>query len=132
MIPVDQTKFGPEEGNCFSACVASILELHICNVPHFCGGGNEKWLKDAEAWLRENHNLTLLGFVSRGRSGVYCLPSMFHILSGESGRGLFHSVVAFCGEVVHDPHPSRKGIIEIEEYDFLIPVSLSLMLQTTP
>ncbi len=122
MIPVTQTKFGPEEGNCFSACVASILELGIEDVPHFCAYSNKRWLREAEAWLRENYNLTLLSFASRGTSGVYCIPAIHHILSGQSVRGLCHSVVGFRGKVVHDPHPSRKGIVEIEEYGFLIPL----------
>jgi hypothetical protein len=39
MKSVDQTTFGPN-GNCFSACVASLLELPIDAVPFFMSAGD--------------------------------------------------------------------------------------------
>ncbi len=31
-------------------------------------------------------------------------------------RGLLHSCVGLNGEIVHDPHPSRAGLLEITDY----------------
>lgn len=121
MKPVIQTKFGDKKGNCFSACIASILELRIEQVPNFCVDYGENWVKETDKWLRENWNLTLLGFVSKGRAGIYSLPAIYHLVSGQSERGINHSCVAFQGKIVHDPHPDQTGIKEIEEWDFLIP-----------
>lgn len=41
MKPIDQTTFGVPGGNCFSACVASLLELSIDDVPYFMGDCDE-------------------------------------------------------------------------------------------
>jgi hypothetical protein len=37
-----------------------------------------------------------------------------HLISGISPRGTRHACVGFGGTVVHDPHPSRLGIIPEE------------------
>lgn len=38
MKPVDQTTFGFPGGNCFSACIASLLEMPLDDVPYFMHG----------------------------------------------------------------------------------------------
>lgn len=108
MKPIDQTKFGGVEGNCFSACVASMFELPLERVPFFMVHG-DKWYSVFAEWL--------------GHRGEYpvCLPlrdewrpTGLYILSGTSPRGSFlHSVVARGHEIVHDPHPSRAGLLSI-------------------
>lgn len=121
MKPVDQTLFGGKEGNCYAACLASLLELSIDDVPNFCAHpGN--WLGRAEEWTRKNHGLTMLGFRPKGEGAFYCIPAVYHIMAGKSPRGLDHAVVAFQGQMVHDPHPSRDGLVSAREYEFLFPV----------
>ncbi len=124
MKPVDQTLFGDKEGNCYAACLASILELPIEDVPNFCAE-SKNWLERAEEWLRVRHSLTMLGFRPRGEGALYCIPTMWHLISGKAERGLDHAVVAFQGKVQHDPHPSRVGLAELNEYEFLIPINSS-------
>jgi hypothetical protein len=55
--PVDQTTFGAPGGNCFSACVASLLEIPLSEVPYFMGDGpieqEYDWFNPFLAWLRE-------------------------------------------------------------------------------
>lgn len=36
MKPAMQTKFGEYEGDCFAACIASLFELPIEDVPDLC------------------------------------------------------------------------------------------------
>ena len=60
MIPVDQTiLYDPDPaslmGNCFQACVASIFELPLDMVPHFCQ--EEDWYLLFTNWLEENYGL---------------------------------------------------------------------------
>jgi hypothetical protein len=103
--PIDQTTYGTPLGNCFSACVASILELPIGDVPLFV---DENWRSRFLGWL-----------AARGLSATtYALadgdlaPRGFSIAFGPSERiaGWDHACVAFDGAVVHDPHPSREGL----------------------
>ncbi|MCW2922241.1 MAG: ArV1 [Thermoleophilia bacterium] len=119
MKPVDQTAFhpgadAPEEqvGNCWSACIASILEVPIAEVPTFVA--HDDWWERAQAWLRER------GF------GIYPLPPQvldamgigpqaldcWYIACGRSPRGEHqHAVVASGQRVAHDPNPERTGLV---------------------
>ncbi len=104
MKQVDQTTFGDDIGNCFSACVASILHLAIDDVPFF--GADSLWFQRFADWLAPR--------------GLYpmCIqynsehiPVGFYILGGKSPRGDFlHAVVANGRTIVHDPHPSRDEL----------------------
>lgn len=123
MRPVDQTKFGPVEGNCFSACVASILEISIDDVPQFMVG---VWLDNLRDWCAAR-GLRATYWPSRGwaeANGEKFLgvPTGYSIMTGESPRhpGVFHSVVALDGAMVHDPNPSRAGVLhDVDCHDFV-------------
>ncbi len=112
MKPADQTLLHgeqPEPGNCMAASIASIFELQIERVPNFAAADN-CW--DAlDAWLRPR------GFVSlRIPRGITYARKVYMMTCGPSprGNGLFHAVVSFRGEIVHDPHPSRAGLADSE------------------
>ncbi len=120
MKPIDQTKFRVPEGNCFSACVASLLHLPIEDVPTFCAEG-DKWFEVFQQWLRP---LGLYAFMLK-----HCeewRPDGYYILGGKSPRGdFFHAVIARDGEIVHDPHPSRTGLVDRQDYTLIVPFDLS-------
>lgn len=109
MIPVDQTTFGAPGGNCLSACVASILDLPIEEVPYFMSDRfnpqGVDWVRKLNSWLRPR------GY----RCHVFVRDIMipeYHIAHGVSPRGVgTHAVVARGNRMVHDPHPSRQGIV---------------------
>jgi hypothetical protein len=90
MIPVYQTIDGPD-GNCYQACMASILEVPLGEIPTFAG-----W-RDLRAWLAE-----------RGWSLVFGRKDGCSIASQQTIRGI-HAVVCFDGEMVHDPSPRPFG-----------------------
>lgn len=117
MKPVDQTSFGYPEGNCFSACVASILELPIAEVPHF--GADETWFDTLSSWLRLRG---LWAFMVHASERDHRLLLRGHyILSGRSPRGDFlHAVVAHGDMIVHDPHPSRAGLLTMVDAVILV------------
>ena len=116
MKPLMQTRFG-EEGNCFAACVASILEVSIDEVP---------WLEDPENWqdyslrlnnyLKERHDLKLFAFGFESITSHFpdALTDGYYIVSGKIHGGLEHSVVHKNGELVHDSNPKKNKIIELE------------------
>lgn len=113
MKPVFQTQFvgdatSDECGNCLAACVASILELDLEDVPNFAAITEP----DKDAWWR-----ALQGFVTERGFFLYPLdPELgapedtYTIAVGKSPRGDFnHCAVAFGTQVVHDPNPHQDG-----------------------
>lgn len=124
MKPVDMTIIHDPEngaiGDCFRCCIASLLSLPASEVPHFCDydwndpdGG--KWFRHLNEWLKPKG----LCYVELAipPNGLWDWDewasagfSPYYVMSGQSPRAR-HSVVAHKGEVVHDPHPSRVGLV---------------------
>lgn len=108
MKPVDQTVFGYPNGNCFAACVASILEIPIEDTPSIEG---RKFESVWDAWFNERG----LAFVDVPAGDGAYIPG-FCIATGKSPRGgltssgrpVLHAVVAQNMTLVHDPHPERS------------------------
>lgn len=135
MIPVDQTIFGERAGNCNAACLASIFEVGIGDVPNFCADvpRGQDWQAVQNEWLRTRFGccaLTLLmdgdghiPYVNALADGTLC------ILSGKSPRGDFnHAVVGKYRlqnarhwiDMLHDPHPSRDGVTVARSFDLFV------------
>lgn len=122
MTPVYQDKFG-DVGNCFQACLASILEMPLEQVPDFCNMGAGWWFH-YQTWLRQRGLTCLL------LTGPLFLPGDFYyIASGQSPRGFPHSTVWRHRELVHDPHPDGGGIAEVMEVKILLPLDLTGLLR---
>lgn len=127
MKPVDQTTFGFPGGNCFSACIASILEIPLEDVPYFMGDtlDDDQWFERLSEWLRP-WGLYAVCFKLSDDGWV---PEGIHVLSGQSPRKpdepmSFHSVVAQGTKILHDPHGTRAGLLS--RYDVLILLPLDL------
>jgi hypothetical protein len=104
---------GIHNGNCFAACLASLLDLPLWMVPPFeemFGRGAGQWQWRAEEWLERLFRLDL---VTTGGHVADRLPE-YYIANGPSPRGVKHSVIYQGGAIVHDPHPSGAGITEVE------------------
>lgn len=119
MIPVDQTISGKNKGNCFDACLASIMESPIEEFPNY---KNNDWLFKYNQFMRYKFGLQLLIC-----STVYDLfnddaggMDTYHIISGPGPRGCHHSVVGLNGKMIHDPHPDRSGLKEAQLWDFIV------------
>ena len=117
MKKVDQTVFGIERGNCFSACIASLLELPIDRVPFFMTG--DDWFDGFQAWLKPFGLYGVALGVTQTDAWRRLLPGHY-VLCGLSPRGP-HAVVARDLEMVHDPHPDRTGLLVVEEAILLVP-----------
>jgi hypothetical protein len=121
MNRITQTRFGTE-GNCFQACIASIMEMPLDEVPDFVNK-NDAWRQAFEIWLQK-YGLSLcvieVGNVDGVRSVMGLPPTGWCIILGPTDRG-FHAVVGWCCESVvyerFDPHPSRNGL---QQYDCVI------------
>lgn len=107
MKPVMQTKTAEGEGNCFNACVASLLEIEIDTIPEW----EEKpgWSLEFEKWLSARFRMYPI-WINRPFS---LRPFGYYILSGKSPRGEdHHSIVMFNGEFSHDPFPGGGDSLE--------------------
>ncbi len=103
MIPIEQTICTAPGGNCFAACVASILELLLEEVPNF---QSPDWLEEWQKWLRPR-NLGLLHFGHRLDPDAF-IPRGYAILGADSPRGdWLHAVVTYDGAICWDPSPDR-------------------------
>ncbi len=120
MIPVQQDRVGAD-GNCLSACLASILELPLQMVPDFAAetDGDEEFLRAVNRWLGRkglNYRQVPLGPVP---------PVGWHTLEGVSPRGGQHAVVARDGVIRHDPHPqdgTGRGLAKPDRWGLVEPL----------
>lgn len=112
MKPVMQTRFG-RDGNCFAACVASIFDLDLDQVPDFAVKEGIWWEQLCE-WSRSQGFVPLMVKAPFG-FGFSC------IASGISKRGLLHAVVWEKGKMIHDPHPDNTGIEGVNEFLVFVP-----------
>lgn len=114
MIPVKQTILTTEEGaNCMAACLASILEVPLDDVPNAA----VEWRKGTAASLDRGWELLRSWLASLGL-GITNFgdeqelegwrPSGYWLAGIDSPRfpGESHVVVAYGPVLVFDPHPS--------------------------
>lgn len=138
VIPVDQTEYGPF-GNCFAACVASLLEVPIEEVPNFMlglptwdpedPGARSDWSRAFFAgvnnWLAPRG---LFYFEISTPGGIpSCVAEAIHLSAlwvgaGEVDGGTHHAVVMHGPRMVHDPHPRRAGVTQVDTIGLLVPL----------
>jgi hypothetical protein len=138
MKPVDMIQMADKErgirGDCFRACVASLLELPAAAVPHFLEVAERQkkcWEWITNDWLTREHGLLLITLPVKNDGYGYYMPHGLHdslvgwfpsynILSGPAIRGFRHSCVGLGSKIVHDPHPSRAGLQYVDQMDVLV------------
>lgn len=137
MTPVIQTKVVVQNskgemvvrGNCFAACIASLLELPISEVPNvetLYGIDDTFYYEVLWRWLGH------LGYELSTDSRFRCfhgdesksefkeqLKDKFYLVSGKSPRGVQHIVIYKNGQLVHDPHPTKEGLLTEDFFENL-------------
>lgn len=90
------------DGNCLAACIASILDCPLADVPDITGANEVGWGAKMAAFCASR------GF-SFATSASDCGPAGLSIGVGPSPRrpNVKHSVVCFDGLPIFDPHPDR-------------------------
>jgi len=114
MIRVDQTILG-ETGNCFPACVASVLELDLSEVPNWCSIDGDRWFLAFRDWCWENKGLFPVLLLLNLATDVEDVFPGFTLVGGDGPRGFKHEVIFLNGKLFHDPHPSRAGLETVED-----------------
>lgn len=130
---VMQTKFKPPKGNCWAACVASVLEMPLSEMPDVEFESTEgmpgdedvkRFWKKWREWLAERN----LGLQRMTLGEGHPFPPGILIVTGQSPRGPWqHSVVYRDGELAHDPHPEGGGVLKVETIDLLYPLDPTLV-----
>ncbi len=118
MKKVYQTKTGINEdtgemhGNCYAACMASIFELSLDEVPDIDPNLEwSEWLAEWNQWLGQRGLYTISMCADDYVMRRHGWPKGWSIGTVPSTRGDWtHAVVCFDGMIVHDPHPSETAL----------------------
>lgn len=101
-------------GDCYRACIASIIEVSVTDIPHPGIHGEGAWfdqMKVMDRWLAERGYWTFGLKIKSEDLALYQEHAVgFYILGGKSPRAP-HFVVARHSAIVHDPHPEGGGLV---------------------
>ncbi len=119
--------------DCFSACLASLLEVPLETVPHFWTQRKTiaAFYAQAQRWLAKRHGLTLVTIVRkdgvplRDLFAAWSVPARF--IATVPIHNDFHSVVvalyADGPRVVWDPgNPPQADLKNANDFSFLTPL----------
>ncbi len=90
--------------NCMQCCVSYMMGLPLENVPDFATDGG---------WERFSDFAETQGYVAVMLPGNREYEADY-LASGTTARGTSHMVVMNDGKLVHDPHPSNAGLVDVQ------------------
>jgi len=109
MTPIDQNNFG-KIGNCLTACLASMFDLKLEEVPNFW---KEPETNDKQFWENVYAWLARMGYTGIIVPWRYTNHVDGHlIVMGFSPRGNWHATIWRDNQLIHDPHPEKTGLEE--------------------
>lgn len=116
------------KGDCLSACLASLLELPLEEVPLFDNFAD--WPQRVDEFTRR-HGYAFVGY--RADHEYTPPPSCFHIVVGPTKNNPdmpddVHAVVAWRNLPIHDPNRGGMFIDEIQSRWLLVPTTAMLPL----
>ena len=111
MTPQKQVNLNFQEGDCLAACVASLLDLPLAEVPNFCA--HDDWQKVYRDWLRARGlaEVTLKWDPEYIREN---LPLAFIIVAGPAPKrpSELHACIYRGVAPYFDPYP-YKGPVDL-------------------
>lgn len=121
MIPINQKNMTFDNGDCYSACIASILETYLEDIPNFHLPEGSNFGNNVHDWCKTQ--LFVLVDIKHIEENI--LDDCIIIANGKSPRATEnwhkHSIVWKAGKMLHDPHLSRKGLDgEPESYSIFV------------
>lgn len=148
MTPVTQTKVVVKNsngemvvrGNCYAAVIASMLDLPITEVPNvevlfdLKDTNDTYWVEVMLTFLNKRGLIILTDndyrvfhdpeykMVNERLDIIRRLKDRYYIVSGQSQRGVSHCCIYKNGNLVHDPHPTREGLLTTEYFEDIVPI----------
>lgn len=120
MTPVTQTRFfnpngspGETRGDCWAACLASLPDLPIGDVPHFVQNdvdGGLDWMVATQQFL-QTRGYRMVYAAGTERPGSYYIQTGPSPRIGPAGESISHACIYLDGQLAHDPHPDRAGLV---------------------
>jgi hypothetical protein len=111
MKPVNQLDLREGKGDCLRACVASIFEFPVEDMPNFWNHTQDviEFWEMINEWTRKNLGMACFPIeVKKGHEfmlkDVICIA-----VDKRPGYNEEHAVV-WCNKMIHDPHPVKIGI----------------------
>lgn len=112
MKPVDQTITEFKNGDCMRACIASIFELPLEEVPNFMRDGPDDFAEHLNEWCDKMGLRAVDIRLDDPSQERETLKGCYVIAVGKSPRATKdwhrHAVVWLNGQMIHDPHPTQK------------------------
>jgi len=106
-------------GNCFAACLASLLGCGLAAIPEF-SDDDEIFAEQLQCFLLTQNKFYIeLKPEDEMLETIFKYGMTFHIVEGTSPRGGRHACVGLNGEIIHDPHPGGTGLTTVEVFGFL-------------
>lgn len=129
MKPVRQTRFNNGYGNCFNACVATLLDLPIEKVDVIWN--EENWLKQLDEIIHPLGYCFIAWCWDKDSQPWHWVGNCYMIATGDGPRGCRHSVIVHhyidpddgkhCVVNHWDPHPDEKYLTTIDYVGVLFP-----------
>jgi hypothetical protein len=107
----------PNKGTCAETALASLLNIPIPSKFGPSGTSEEYW-DDFERCLAQH------GCCSIYKGGNSFYDEVMYLASGPSSRGTHHMVVMRSGKLVHDPHPSGEGLLQVDATYLIVPLDV--------
>lgn len=104
-------------GNCFAACLASILEMGIEDVIQIQEYYHQvDWSEVLQEWLNSKGYSFRCATIDEIRS-----TDKYILVSGTCPRdgNINHIVIYKDGVMVHDPHPENTGIVDHQTFHII-------------
>lgn len=125
----EPTRYTQVDGGCWVACLAGLTgiphEVLSALVPtdmmtriHADEDAFNQFYDEYRSAVLETIQAHGWGFSYVGAE----IPRGFALGSGLSPRGYSHAVIVKDGEVWHDPHPSRAGVLHFTGFSVVFPI----------
>lgn len=106
-----------QHGDCWAACISSLTEIPIEELPDVNDPKNSEW---PSYWY------TMWNFLKDRGFSLYCENvnqfvgnNGYCIACGKSPRGDFNHAVIWNDGIIHDPHPDKTGILNIDHFEII-------------
>jgi hypothetical protein len=112
-------EFGEPTSNAMQAALATVFGLSLTAVPHFASfESDEGWWDVMNTWLVERFGVALISCTA----GEWEMPRILHLSQGLTVHDTPHVVVAFGGQLLHDPHPSGRGLSTVLSHELFVSI----------